>query len=109
MDNSEISENHLKAIVGWLQVLGAAEFSPVPIYRQGNRGAKGKRRKVAIEAGSWSGECQLHLLAWARISVLSRWSFPPAAVAGDPCRSEGATGRGSLSLGGADRCLGQRV
>jgi len=53
VENSEISENHLKAIVGWLQVIGVVEFRRVPIYRQGNRGAKGKRGKVALEAGSW--------------------------------------------------------
>jgi hypothetical protein len=52
VEKSEISENHLKAIVGWLQVIGAVEFSRVPIYRQGNRGAKRKRPKVALEVGS---------------------------------------------------------
>ena len=53
MENSKISENHLKAIVGWLQVIGEVGFRQVPIYRRGNRGAKKKRRKVALEAGSW--------------------------------------------------------
>jgi hypothetical protein len=51
VDNSEISENHLKAIVGWLEVIGVAEFTQVPIYRQENRGANGKRGNSALGAG----------------------------------------------------------
>jgi hypothetical protein len=52
VDNSEISENHLKAIVGWRQVAGMVGVRQVPIYRQGKRGAKGKRGKLGLEAGS---------------------------------------------------------
>lgn len=80
MDNSEISENHLKAIVGWLQVVGVVGFRRVPIYRQRNRGAKGKRGKVALEAGS----CTPEVLIWDeslyrnlgdRSSVLGCWKI----------------------------------
>jgi hypothetical protein len=56
VDNSEISENHLKAIVGWRQVVGIVRVRQVPIYRQGKHGAKGKRGKAALEAGSRSSQ-----------------------------------------------------
>jgi len=52
VENAEISENHLKAIVGWRQVIGTVRFRQVPIYRQGDSGAKRKRLKSALEAGS---------------------------------------------------------
>ena len=42
MENSEISENHLKAIVGRLQVPGRVRVRQVPIYRHDNRGGRMK-------------------------------------------------------------------
>lgn len=52
MENSEISENDLKAIVGQRQVDEMVGFAGVPIYRHEKRRAKRKRRKSGLEAGS---------------------------------------------------------
>ena len=49
---SENSENHLKAIVSGRQVEGRDGFRQVPKCRHEKRGAKGKRRKMGLEAGS---------------------------------------------------------
>ena len=49
---SENSENHLKAIVGWRQAAEGDEVGRVPKYRHEKRGAKGRRRKSALDAGS---------------------------------------------------------
>ena len=58
MDNSEISENHLKAIAGWLQVIGVVEFRQVPIYRQGNPGRRKSDEKWRSRLAVGGGECQ---------------------------------------------------
>lgn len=52
MEISENSENHLKAIVDGLEVAEVDGFAAVPKYRHEKRGAKGKRRKTGLEAGS---------------------------------------------------------
>ena len=52
MENSEISKNHLKAIVGWRQVAAMDGFRGVPKCRHEKPRAKGKRRRPDLEAGS---------------------------------------------------------
>ncbi len=51
MESAEISENYLKAILGWRQTTGMVEVRQLPIYRRENRGAKGKRRTSAPSGG----------------------------------------------------------
>jgi hypothetical protein len=55
VENSEISENHLKAKDADRQLAGLDGVGQVPKYRQENREAKGRRRKVANEAGTRFG------------------------------------------------------
>ncbi len=67
MENSEISEDHLKAIVGWRQVDEGVRFGVVPICRHAKPRAKRKRRKSDLEACS----------SWRR--VLIAWTYKVAA------------------------------
>jgi hypothetical protein len=96
VDNSEISENHLKAIVGWLQGAGTVRVRQVPICRQGKHGAKGKRGKAArSRLADWGGECQSHGLAgyWGT----SRLS--PNSTRRRRYRAQKRAARGELTMG----------
>jgi hypothetical protein len=58
----ENSENHLKAIVDGRQVAGRDGFRQVPKCRQEKRGAKEKRRRTGLEAGSRCYEVLIGLM-----------------------------------------------
>jgi len=49
---AEKSENHLKAIVGRRQMAEGDGFGRVPKYRHEKRGAKGRRWRSGLGAGS---------------------------------------------------------
>jgi len=54
VENSEISESYLKAIVDSRQAVGLNGIGQVPKYRHENRGAKRKRRKNGHRDWHWS-------------------------------------------------------
>ena len=89
VDNSEISENHLKAIGGWRQVIGAVEFSAGADMSAGKSWGEGKAAKVG-ERG-WQSRLgsanYMDLRIWgppAKMAQFDRPNLPD--VAGDSCK-----------------------